>query len=243
MRRRVFIKVIAGSAAAWPLTAHAQKSSTPVVGVLHGGMADGFAKAQVAGFRSGLAEIGYSEGRNVAIEYRWAESHYERLPDLATDLVRRNVAVIFASTTPAALAAKAATTMIPIVFQFGVDPVKVGVVTSLNRPGGNVTGIANLSPGLMAKRIEMMHAVVPDAKLIAVLVNPAAPAISGLEVDDAQRAQTTLGIPVQLLESSTIEGVEERLPKLSNCELLRLSLVLIPSSLGGRSKWLRLRCA
>ena len=210
MRRRDFIKVIAGSTAAWPLTAHAQKPSTPVVGLLHGGMADGFAKAQVAGFRSGLAEIGYSEGRNVAIEYRWAESHYERLPDLATDLVRRNVAVIFASTTPAALAAKAATTMIPIVFQFGVDPVKVGVVTSLNRPGGNVTGIANLSPGLMAKRIEMMHAVVPDAKLIAVLVNSAAPAISGLEVDDAQRAQTTLGIHVQLLESSTIEGVELR---------------------------------
>src|SRR5262245_25878215 len=162
---------------------------------------------------SGLAEIGYSEGRNVAIEYRWAESHYERLPDLATDLVRRNVAVIFASTTPAALAAKAATTTIPIVSQFGVDPVKVGVVTSLNRPGGNVTGIANLSPGLMAKRIEMMHAVVPDAKLIAVLVNSAAPAISGLEVDDAQRAQTTLGIHVQLLESSTIEGVEEAFAK------------------------------
>ena len=214
MKRREFITLAGGAVAAWPLAARAQQTTVPVVGFLHGGLADGLAiKAEVGGFRSGLAETGYIEGRNVVIEYRWAEGHYDRLPDLATDLVRRNVAVIATGTTPAALAAKAATATIPIVFQFGVDPVKAGVVSSLNQPGGNVTGIVNLSPGLMAKRIELIHQVVPDAKIIAVLVNPAVPAISAQEVADVQAAHTVLPIQVELLEASTLAAVDAAFSK------------------------------
>ena len=214
MKRREFITLAGGAVAAWPLAARAQQTTVPVVGFLHGGLADGLAiKAEVGGFRSGLAETGYIEGRNVVIEYRWAEGHYDRLPDLATDLVRRNVAVIATGTTPAALAAKAATATIPIVFQFGVDPVKAGVVSSLNQPGGNVTGIVNLSPGLMAKRIELIHQVVPDAKIIAALVNPTVPAISAQEVADAQAAHTVLGIQVELLEASTLAAVDAAFSK------------------------------
>ena len=183
-----------GGTVAMPLAARAQQPAMPVVGFLSGGLANGFAKAEVAGFRSGLAETGYIDGRNVVIEYRWAESHYDRLPDLATDLLLRNVAVIVVGSTPATLAAKAATATIPIVFEVGVDPVKRGVVGSLNHPGGNITGIVNLSVGLMAKRIELIHQVVPDAKIIAALVNPAVPAISDQEVADAQAAHTALGV-------------------------------------------------
>jgi putative ABC transport system substrate-binding protein len=213
MRRREFIALVGSSAIGWPFSVCAQQQTMPVVGFLHGGLADGFAKAEVAGFLRGLEETGYSEGHNVAIEYRWAESHYDRLPDLATDLVRRNVAVIAAGTTPAALAAKAATATIPIVFQFGVDPVKAGVVSSLNHPGGNVTGIANLSPGLMAKRIELIHQVVPDAKIIVALVNPAVPAISDQEVADAQAAHTALAIRVEVLETSTPAAIDAAFSK------------------------------
>jgi putative ABC transport system substrate-binding protein len=210
VKRRTFIAAL--GVAAWPVVARAQQPSVPVVGFLHGGFADGFGKAQAAGFRSGLAETGYIEGRNVVIEYRWAESHYDRLPDLATDLVRRNVAAIATGTTPGALAAKAATTTIPIAFALGVDPVKAGIVSSLNHPGGNVTGIVNLSAGLMAKRIELIRQVVPDAKIIAALVNPANPATS-TEVADAQVAHTMLGIQVELLEASTPAAVDAAFSK------------------------------
>ena len=213
MRRRQFIALLGGAAAAWPLAANAQQPAMPVVGFLSGGLANGFAKAEAAGFRSGLAETGYIEGRNVVIEYRWAESHYDRLPDLATDLLLRNVAVMVAGSTPATLAAKAATATIPIVFEVGVDPVKRGVVSSLNHPGGNITGIVNLSVGLMAKRIELIHQVVLDAKIIAALVNPAVPAISDQEVADAQAARTALGMEVELLEASTPDAVDAAFAK------------------------------
>jgi putative ABC transport system substrate-binding protein len=236
MRRRDFIKGITVSTA-WPLAARAQQTTVPVVGFLHGGLADGFAKAEAAGFRSGLAETGYIEGRNVVIEYRWAEGHYDRLPDLATDLVRRNVAVIATGTTPAALAAKAATATIPIVFQFGVDPVKAGVVSSLNQPRGNVTGIVNLSAGLMAKRIELIHQVVPDAKIIAALVNPAVPAISDQEVADAQAAHTALAMQVELLEASTPAAVDAAFAKAVELHAAALVVGSIYFLLEGRSKW------
>jgi putative ABC transport system substrate-binding protein len=213
MKRREFIALVGGGAIAWPRSVRAQQTTVPVVGFLHGGLPYGFAKAMAAGFRSGLAETGYIEGRNVVIEYRWAESHYDRLPDLAADLVRRNIAVFAAGGTPAALAAKAATATIPVVFEFGVDPVKDGVVSSLNHPGGNITGIVNLSSGLMAKRIEFIHQVVPDARIIAALVNPAVPAISDQEVTDAQAAHTALGLQVELLEASTPAAVDAAFAK------------------------------
>ena len=212
MNRRAFITLV-GCAAVWPLAARGQQSAKPVVGFLHGGRANGFAATQVTAFRQGLGETGYDEGRNVTIEYRWAEGRYDRLPELAADLVRRNVAVIAAPTTPAALAAKAATTTVPIVFQFGVDPVAAGVVNSFNRPGGNVTGIVNLSVGLIAKRLELVRQLVPETKLIAVLLNPDDTAVTASEKDDIGNARATLGVQLEMLEASTIPGIETAFAK------------------------------
>jgi len=210
--RRQFISALGGAAAAWPLAARAQQPALPVIGFLHAGVADGFV-GEIAGFRKGLSETGYEDGRNVAIEFRWAEDHYDRLPDMAADLVRRNVAVIVASPTPPALAAKAATATIPIVFELGVDPVASGLVASLNRPGGNITGISNMSIALISKRIEVMHQVVPDAKLLAVLVNPTNAAATQTEIDDAQATQAPLGIQVQILQASTIGDIDAAFAK------------------------------
>jgi putative ABC transport system substrate-binding protein len=207
MKRREFITLV-GCAAVWPLAARGQQSAKPVVGFLHGGRANGFAATQLTAFRQGLGETGYDEGRNVTIEYRWAEGRYDRLPELAADLVRRNVAVIAAPTTPAALAAKAATTTVPIVFQFGVDPVAAGLVNSLNRPGGNVTGIVNLSVGLIAKRLEVVRQLVPETKLIAVLLNPDDMVVTASEKDDIGSARAMLGVQLEVLEASTISGIE-----------------------------------
>jgi putative tryptophan/tyrosine transport system substrate-binding protein len=171
-RRREFIALLGSAALAWLRTARAQQPAMPVIGMLSGGSVGAFAHL-VAAFREGLKEIGYVEGRNVAIEFRWADGQYDRLPALMADLVRRQVTVIAATTTPAALAAKAATTPIPIVFATDGDPVQLGLTASLSRPGGNVTGVANLNMEIAPKRLELAHELVPTAPVIAVLVNPA----------------------------------------------------------------------
>src|SRR6516225_401748 len=188
-KRRTFIAGL-GSAAAWPLAARAQQAAMPVIGILGAASAQGFA-AQIAAVRQGLRELGFVEGQNLVIEYRWAEDQLDRLPALADDLVSRRVAVIVtAGGTATALAAKAATTTIPIVFALGADPVRSGLVASLNRPGGNVTGAAALSELLNPKRLQLAHELAPEATLIGFLHNPKNPNFASevQKVDEAARA-------------------------------------------------------
>jgi putative tryptophan/tyrosine transport system substrate-binding protein len=170
MRRREFIALLCATAT-WPLAARAQQPAIPIVGYLTTNSREGGTE-RAAAFRGGLQQSGYVEGQNVAIEYRWADEQAERLPALAADLVQRHVSVIAAVTTPAALAAQAATTTIPIVFELGTDPVRLGLVTNLNQPGGNVTGVTSLIVEVAAKRLELLHELLPTAKVMALLVNP-----------------------------------------------------------------------
>src|SRR6516225_9951567 len=192
IRRRAFIAGL-GSAAAWPVMARAQQPAVPVIGVLSVQSADDSYKNFTVPFLQGLKEAGYVEGQNVAIEYRWAESQYDRLPALASDLVRRSVAVIRAIDTPAALAAKEATTTIPIVFSTGGDPVALGLVASLNRPGGNLTGSSNLEAELVTKRLQLLHDLMPNAALFGVLADARFPSTQSA-VADLQGAARTLGL-------------------------------------------------
>jgi putative ABC transport system substrate-binding protein len=206
MRRREFITLIGGAAAAWPLAAQAQGAAKPVVGFLHQAAPENFGLF-VAAFRKGLGESGYIEGQNVAIEYRWAEGHYDRLPALAADLTRRPVAAICASYLPAALAAKAATTTIPIIFVIGSDPVEVGLVATLNRPAGNVTGVTQFTNALIAKRLELLRELVPGVALIGVLMNSDNPNLD-INTRDLQAAARAIGQQILIVRASRERGFE-----------------------------------
>ena len=201
MRRRDFISLLSGAVTVWPLAGRAQQPTMPVI--LNGG-SPGPYQHLVAGFQQGLKETGYVESQNVAIEYRWAEDHLDRLPGMAADLVRRKVSVIAAMTAPAALAAQAAATTIPIVFDTAGDPVRLGLVASLNRPGRNVTGIAWLGSELVAKRLGLLRDLIPKATLIGFLVNPNDPRTK-TQTKDMQEAAHGLGLQIHIL-SATNEG-------------------------------------
>jgi ABC-type uncharacterized transport system substrate-binding protein len=200
MKRREFITIL-GGAAAWPIAARAQNPSMPVIGFLNGGSPDGYAP-MLSAFRQGLKETGYVEGQNVAIDYRWANGEYDLLSSLAADLVRRKVAVIAATSTPANLVAKASTNTIPIVFTAGNDPVQMGLVASLSRPGGNVTGASQLTGEVVPKRVELAHELTPTATILGFLVNPNN-SNAGADTKAAQAAAATLGLQLNVLHAST----------------------------------------
>jgi putative ABC transport system substrate-binding protein len=203
MRRRDFIKVVACSAITWPFAARAQQPAMPVIGVLGGGSLDTGAE-RLRAFRQGLGETGYVEGNNLAIEYRWAAGRYDRLATLAADLVRQQVVMITATSIGPTLAAKAATTTIPIVFIVSDDPVRLGLVASLARPGGNVTGVNLYSVELTAKRLELLHELVPTAVRVAVLINPASVEYNERIMREVEAAARGIGLQTQVLKAGTI---------------------------------------
>jgi putative ABC transport system substrate-binding protein len=198
IRRREFIGTIAGAVISWPLATRAQSPAMPVVGFLHSASPQAV-ESRLRGFLQGLKETGYVEGQNVAIEYRWANDQIDRLPELVADLVLRKVTVIAATTTPGALAAQAATTTIPIVFETGTDPVQLGLVGSLNQPGGNVTGVTNLVVEIAPKRLELLHEVLPTAKVMALLVNPADRALAQAQSREVLSAARRFGMQLHVL--------------------------------------------
>ena len=226
MRRREFFKSIGGAAIAWPLTARGQQPAMPVIGFLNSASPVTFANV-VSGFRRGLAEVGYVEHRNVGIDYRWAEGQVDRLPALASELVRAQVAVICAGSPPAALAAKAATTTIPIVFTSGDDPVKLGLVKSYSRPGGNLTGVALLIDVLSGKRLGLLREIVPAATLIAVLLHPTWPTFD-TQLNDVQEAARVVGQQIHVLRADTEHEIDAAFDKAK--ELRANAMMVGPST-------------
>jgi putative ABC transport system substrate-binding protein len=211
MRRREFIAGL-GSAAAWPVATRAQQGAMPVIGFVHSGSG-----SNLDPFRKGLSETGYVEGQNVTVEYHWLEGHFDRLPALMADLVRRRVAVIATPfSTAGAIAAKAATTTIPIVFAIGEDPVKLGLVAGFARPGGNATGTSNFSQEVSAKRLELLHELVPKAVRVAVLVNPANAAVTELTLRKVQEAARVIGLQIHVLNATTIGEIDEAFASLAH---------------------------
>jgi putative ABC transport system substrate-binding protein len=209
MRRREFITLLGGAAAVWPVGARAQQAAMPVVGVLSAEWPNAVTADRLRAFREGLNDTGYFQGRNVIIEYRWAEGRNDRLPALAAELVRLPVNVIVcAGSTPAAIAAKAASATVPIVFYGGADPVSMGLVASLSRPGGNLTGVTTLNVEIGAKRLEMLHELVPTATIIAGLVNPTNRATAATETRDLQAAARTLGLRLHVLHASSEQEID-----------------------------------
>jgi len=221
MRRREFIGSI-GAIAARPIAAHAQQPSLPVIGFLNSGSSKGF-QSLVAAFRQGLSESGYVEGQNLAIEYRWADGDYEKLPRLAADLVSRRVNVIQVGGPPAVVAAKAATTTIPIVFTSGGNPVELGFVSSLNQPGGNVTGVSFLVNELGAKRLELLRELVPAATSVGFLANPTRPSFQS-EVENAQQGAQALGVKLIVLNANTEAEIDTAFTEFSRQRVAALLL-------------------
>jgi putative ABC transport system substrate-binding protein len=213
MRRREFIALI-GGAAAWPLAARAQQPAIPVIGFLGSDSPDLYAE-RLDAFQRGLKEIGFVEGQNLSVEYRWAEGHNDRLPGLAKDLVQRQLAVIVTTTTPSVLAVKEATAAIPIVFFVAGDPVRLGLVASLNRPGGNLTGVTTLTLDVGAKWLQLLHELVPTATTFALLVNPTSPDLAAAQGRDLKTAAQSLGLKVHLLEASTDAELNDAFTKLA----------------------------
>jgi putative ABC transport system substrate-binding protein len=214
MERREFITLLSVAATAWPLASRAQQSAMPTVGFLNAASADGY-QPMVAAFRRGLQEMGYFEGQNVTIEYHWADGRTDRLPQVVAELVHHQVAVIAATSTPAALAAKAETTAIPIVFESGGDPLRLGLVASLSHPGGNVTGVTNLNAVASPKRLELLHELLPTAHVMALLVNPVSPSLTETEKNGALSAAHNLGVELHVLNASTERDIEEAFGKLT----------------------------
>jgi putative tryptophan/tyrosine transport system substrate-binding protein len=242
MKRRQFITLVGGAAAAWPLAARAQQTVMPVVGWLNSETPDGYGP-MVAAFRQGLSEMGFVEGRSVVIEYRWAEGRNDRLPALAADLVNRQVTVLAAAGTPATFAAKAATTTIPIVFSTAADPVAEGLVPSLSRPGGNATGVTNLGTELMQKQIEKLHEMVPTATVMAALINPTDPPLAEPATKDVQAAGRTLGLQIHILHASTQRDIDAAFATLVKIGARGLSSRPMRCSSAGAVKSPRWRCA